>query len=570
MNIGDVENTFRGYLDEIAADLNYFFMPFWSSILSWVFRNIYEGLDVDQEFLEKIRPIIGNQVVVFVPNHRSHMDYLLLAYVLHHNSIPVPFVAAGSNLSFWPLGWLFRKSSAFFIRRSYEGNKLYAAAVQAYIEELVYEKSCLEFFIEGTRSRTGKLLSPRMGILTTLMRAHKRLPDEDILLVPTSFTYESVVEEKSYSAEKAGAAKKDEGFWDLFRIRKHLGQSRGKVYIRFGEIISMKNYLESPEISALDARTQTQRLAHELTYGINRSTLITPAAIAATALLSHEHRALSEKQTQDMVDIYLDYLHFKGSPLSDILEKYRQPAIREALRDALDQNLIHERRDPTTDLVYYHVPEEKRPLLDYYKNNSIHFFISLSALSALLRYAPGGRISKTDLIRDYLLLQKIFEYEFTYSRRQSLENHLEKLFEFLVQKNLALLSGDVLQIPESAHERLALYAAPLRNYFEAYLLVWQFLPSLGGHHWEEQRLLTALQDSGHLSYWKEEISRPEAVNRFTMRNALKAFCDLGLLKQETETWGKKKTHYFLPDAASTTSEQAHSLVTLMTTLSKSC
>src|SRR3989338_5067943 len=239
MSIDHVEQVFRNNLHEIAADQNYLVYPFWDFILTWVFETVYEGIEIDKGSLEKLRALT-DRPIVFVPNHRSHVDYLILHYVLYCNAFQMPQICAGANLSFWPLGPIFRKCGAFFIRRSYEGNKLYAAAVQSYIEEVIRQKMPLEFFIEGTRSRTGKLLPPRMGILSAVARAYRKGAAEDVLVVPTSFTYESVLEDKNYLDEQAGATKKDEGFWDLLRLRKYLRRRKGKVYLQFGEPISLQ------------------------------------------------------------------------------------------------------------------------------------------------------------------------------------------------------------------------------------------------------------------------------------------------------------------------------------------
>lgn len=533
MSLDHVEQTFRGYLHEIAADLNYVSIAFWDFLLTWVFETIYEGLDIDHAALEKIRPLVGQKPVIFVPNHRSHMDYLILSYVLHDRQIPVPYICAGSNLSFWPLGSLFRKSGAFFIRRSYEGNKLYASAVQAYIEELIREKSCMEFFIEGTRSRTGKLIPPRMGILTSVVRALEHGAAEDVMIVPTSFTYESVLEDKSYLEEQAGGLKKEESFWDLLRLRKYLRRRQGKVYVRFGDPISVKDYLADTPPD----REHIRSLAYEITYGINKSSVVTPAALTATVLLTQPRRTIASKTLQESVDRYLDYLHFKGCRLSEPLQKYQKLAIRESLKGYVRSHLVQEFYDFEEPL--YRVIEDKRPLLDYYKNTSVHFFVSLGVLCAILISAPEGKISRAQAEEDFVFLRDLFQYEFTFSRRQAIGAHVDKVLEYLIPQMVRAEGDDLVVVPEK-REQIETLASPIRNFLEAYRIVWKTLPHLGTRRWEMKELQKFLQDRGRILYLKEEIDRPEALSKFTLQNALASLRDLGFLKEEVEGWGRRK------------------------------
>lgn len=541
MSLDHVEQTFRDSLREIASDLNYIFIAFWDFLLTWVFETIYEGLDIDQAAIERIRPLVGQHPVVFVPNHRSHMDYLILSYVLHDRQIPVPYICAGSNLSFWPLGSLFRKSGAFFIRRSYEGNKLYAAAVQAYIEELIREKSCMEFFIEGTRSRTGKLIPPRMGILSSVVHALERGAADDVMIVPTSFTYESVLEDKSYLEEQAGAVKKEEGFWDLFRLRKHLRRRQGKVYIRFGDAISLKDYMAAADPAASE-REKIRELAYEITYGINKSAVVTPAALTATVLLTQPRRAIAAKTLLASVDRYLDYLKFKESRLSEPLQKYQTLAIRESLRGYIRGHLVQEFYDFEEPL--YRVVEDKRALLDYYKNTSVHFFVSLGVLAVVLAAAPDGRISRAQAEEDFVFFQNLFQHEFTFSRRQPVAAHVDRLLDYLVPGGMVRVKGAVLEAVPEARDALETLASPIRNFIEAYGIVWKTLPHLGARRWEQKELLRFLQERGRILYLKEEIDRPEAVNKFTLQNALSSFRDLGLFKEDDEGWGRRKRTFY--------------------------
>lgn len=541
--LDQIKKTFRGYLLEIAADLNYLSFPFWDALLTWVFETIYEGLEVDSVSLEKIRPLMGKTPIVFVSNHRSHMDYLLLSYIFYYHQISMPHVCAGANLSFWPLGSIFRKSGGFFIRRSYEGNKLYAAAVQAYMEELLREKVNLEFFIEGGRSRTGKLLPPKMGILSAITQAYSHGAAKDILLVPTSVTYESILEEKSYADENAGGAKKEETFWDLFKLRQYLKKRKGKVYIEFGETISVKEFLNGTEAASDQAREKTRQLAYELTYGINKSSVVTPSSLVATALLTHPGRSLSEKKLSEKVDGYLEYVRHKECRLSEPLQKYLRSAVRESLNHYVRDHLIEQYEDDDGSPLYT-IKEDRRSLLDYYKNTSLHFFVSIAVLATLLKSCREDMVSFSKIEEGYIFFQDLFRYEFTFSRRQSLHSHIEKLIDYLAKKEWVTLDGPQIKISSEARPKLGLFSSPIKNFLESYYILWKILPQLHQRRWEVKELLKGLHQKGHVLYIKEEISCCESVNKFTFQNALWAFRDLGILLEEKDGWGKKRKIYY--------------------------
>ncbi|PKN87606.1 MAG: glycerol-3-phosphate acyltransferase, partial [Deltaproteobacteria bacterium HGW-Deltaproteobacteria-1] len=154
----------RRYLYEIAADYRETFIEVWVKLLNWLWNTVYDGLQIDYEGLAKIRNLSKKMPFVIISCHRSHIDYLLLSYIFFKNKVQMPFIAAGNNMSFFPMGYIFRRSGAFFLRRSFRGNKLYSEVFTTYLALLLKEGLPLEFFIEGGRSRTGKMVMPKYGL----------------------------------------------------------------------------------------------------------------------------------------------------------------------------------------------------------------------------------------------------------------------------------------------------------------------------------------------------------------------------------------------------------------------
>ena len=238
-----VSRVAKKYLDEIAADYNEIYIDIWYKLLTWLWNNIYDGVVADRDGLLRIREISKKMPFVIIPCHRSHIDYLLLSYVFDGYAIPLPFIAAGSNLLFWPIGPIFRKSGAFFLRRSFQGLDLYQSAFSKYIKVLLKEGLPIEFFIEGGRSRTGKMIMPKYGLLSMVIQAFKEGISRDLALIPVFIGYDRVMEEKSYLKELGGAPKNPEKAADLIKnssilekaLRERLCQRRRTD---FHEIVS--------------------------------------------------------------------------------------------------------------------------------------------------------------------------------------------------------------------------------------------------------------------------------------------------------------------------------------------
>jgi glycerol-3-phosphate O-acyltransferase len=212
------------------------------------------------------------------------------------------------------------------------------------------------------------------------------------------------------------------------------------------------------------------------------------------------------------------------------------------LRGYIRGHLVQESYDFEEPL--YRVVEEKRALLDYYKNTSVHFFVSMGVLSSILAKNESDRISRASVEADFLFLQGLLDHEFTFSRRQDVSVHVDRLFDFLKEKGWARVEGDEIALSTDARPHLALFASPVKNFLESYEILWKTLPHLGTRRWESKDLLRFLSERGRILYLKETIDRPEAINKFTLQNAIAAFRDAGLLKEEVEGWGRRKRTFY--------------------------
>jgi glycerol-3-phosphate O-acyltransferase len=310
---GRVKKDARRYLNEIAADYEEAFISVFYRFLSWLWNNIYDGVVVDREGMVRIRNISKKMPFVIIPCHRSHIDYLLIHYLFYENHIQLPFVAAGINMAFGPFGYIFRRCGAFFIRRSFRGNPLYGEVFKQYLKILLKEGLPLEFFIEGGRSRTGKMVMPKYGLLSMVLDAYQEKVADDLAFIPVYIGYDRIVEEKSYLQELGGVPKTQERTTDILKSSRILRKRFGRVYVNVGEPIFLKSYLAAQEKS-LDEATREERqslyrkIGYEVVLSINRVSVVTPFALIAAGLLSHDRRGISHEVLKEILYEFIEYL----------------------------------------------------------------------------------------------------------------------------------------------------------------------------------------------------------------------------------------------------------------------
>ncbi|MFY9942248.1 MAG: 1-acyl-sn-glycerol-3-phosphate acyltransferase, partial [Desulfobacterales bacterium] len=296
-----------GYIDEIAAKYNNFVIKFGAIMVRWILDSMFEGVTVNRDVLNRVKTMARRGPVIFIPCHKSHIDYLILSYILYTNNMPVPHIAAGKNLSFWPLGPFFRGGGAFFIRRSFKGAVVYSKVFSEYVCTLLSEGFNIEFFIEGGRSRTGKLILPKLGLLSIILNAYREGVCEDMIFAPIYIGYDRVLEENAYLREVEGGQKEPENFLQVLKARKFLKKRFGRIYIKFNEPISIKDVLtrfETPfeEMSSKEQNVLCRNLGFRIVNAINAVTVVTPHALAASALLNASKERLAYQQLSEIIE----------------------------------------------------------------------------------------------------------------------------------------------------------------------------------------------------------------------------------------------------------------------------
>jgi len=546
----------RAMLIRMAADFRFKWLEGFAFVLGLLFQRLYQGIAVDDEGLDRIREAARKAPIVMVPAHRSHIDYLLLSVLCYTHGLIVPHIAAGDNLSFWPMGPIFRHCGAFFIRRAFKQDNLYKNVLAQYVRKLLKEGYWIEFFIEGTRSRSGKSLTPKYGMLAMIVDAVASGAAPDANLMPVAVTYEKVIEEKSYQAETAGSEKQRESAMTLASSAGVLGSRWGKVYVEFDRPLSLVSFLRSQGITIplptgdKVPREVVRRLSYILVHRINQCLVVTPHHLVSFALLSHPKRGIEREVLLERVGFLVAYLVARKANLSDLVmdpltelglvpkadavaglvpssDQVRTEAIGMTLQREVDDVLrifLKEKRikirEYGDDWVASVLPEG-RAALDYYKCGLIHFFVRESLMAhAVLMAASAKSVEVPVLAALTKDLSRVFKFEFIYGADHSFED----LFRVTLAgfRNERLVFGDDFQVKvgRDAFETLEYFAGIVKPFVEAYRILGRTLLQ-GGEYGSDKEVIKAAVRLGRKMYEMGDVVLAESISTVLFGNALK-------------------------------------------------
>jgi glycerol-3-phosphate O-acyltransferase len=521
------------YFDEIAADYNITYIQFFHVALNWFWKKIFEGIHVDRAALAKVRDWARKGTLVYVPSHKSHIDYLILNYVLYTHHMHIPRVAAGKNLAFWPMGHIFRKSGAFFIRRSFSGATLYLEVFNRYIKALLEEEHPIEFFIEGGRSRNGKLVLPKTGFLSILLQAHQEGFCKDLIFVPTSITYDRIIEEDSYIKELGGGTKKGESLKQILRARRYLKKRYGKIYVQFNEAFSLKEYLSQVNPSA---QITHQELALHLVRAINDVSLVIPLSLVATAILANHRRGFHRSELTETVDIFLKFLTRHGAPMAETLNEPTK-AVQDTLSLLVSWKVIDSIEDtPGEEEPFHYVDEDKKLELEFYKNNIIHFFIPHAFVSISLLSGKEEVRDTEAIISDYAFLKHLFKYEFVFDEKEDLREKITAVMGYFLDAAFITESedGGGYKITKLGHDKLPIWAALAKTFIESY---WIAVKTMSGQKEKARKRGDLLKEMNYLGRRFHKLGGVEhigAISELNYKNAVK-FINEDILKASNQS-----------------------------------
>ncbi|HEA3263186.1 TPA: glycerol-3-phosphate 1-O-acyltransferase PlsB [Pasteurella multocida] len=461
-------------LDEIAANVNYEGLRVADRFLRWLWNKLYQGIDVQNA--DRVRKLaLDGHEIVYVPCHRSHIDYLLLSYVLYHQGLVPPHIAAGINLNFWPVGGMFRRGGAFFIRRTFKGNRLYSTIFREYLAELFHRGYSVEYFIEGGRSRTGRLLSPKTGMMSMTLQALLQGQTRPISVVPVYVGYEHVLEVDTYAKELRGAAKEKENAGLVLRVIKKL-RNLGKGYVNFGEPITLSNYLNQhypewkennqPEERAKWFNQAVDSISHQVMVNINKAAAVNAMNLTGTALLSSRQRALSREQLLEQLESYQQFL--QNVPYSqDIVVPTESPEKMLEHILQLERVGIIVEKDNFGEIV--RLERNSAVLMTYYRNNIQHLFVLPSLVASIvLHYEAIQKPLVLEAVsKIYPFLKSELFLSFSYEELQDRVNHIITEFE---RQEVIKCNANMLSINKPRVRMLQLWSSGVREILQRYYI----------------------------------------------------------------------------------------------------
>lgn len=528
---------------------------------------VYSGVHVSEAEVTRLREVAKRAAaqkmpIVFLPRHTSHIDYVALQLICFRLGITLPVVVAGENLNFPVVGPFLQHRGAMWIRRSFDGDALYTTLVQAYIDTMLQQGYNLECFIEGGRSRTGKLLQPKFGFLSFLLDSVLSGRTKDAYICPVSMQYDKVIEVDSYVTEMLGKPKQKENLSDFLSSSSVLGMNMGRVDCRFQEPWSLREFVDSQlartnaTAKAQDGIDQTNpevrtRLLRTLGYkvlaDVNDVSVVMPTALVGTILLTLRGRGVGRGELGRRVDWLRARINANGGNVADFHGSPTLEIVDRAL-NVLGPNLVGT-IDGLAEETYYAVD---RFQLSFYRNMTIHLFISeaLIAVSLYTKVKQGGgrlveRIPEKDLAEQVAFLSQLSRGEFIFRTGQGLEHNFKHALEGLVE-------DEILEATEDEQEGRLIGLSQIerqrgRESFDFYcFLFWPFVdaawlgavsllclvpPTGSSTAWIEMKRAQALcQNLGRTLYHQGDLSYFEAINTEAIRNAYSRYQEEGIIR----------------------------------------
>lgn len=513
----------RYYLGEIAATHSPFLIDLLANFIHWLYRQGYGAILYDPSAVADIARLGEEHPIVFLPSHRSNMDKLSLQFLLWENNLPPNHTAAGINMNFFPVGPLIRRTGSFFIRRSFKDNPLYKHVVRSYLDYLVERRFPLEWYMEGGRSRTGKLLPPRYGMLGWVVDAVQRGKADDLYLIPTSIAYDQIQDVADYATEASGGEKKKESFGWALEAARSLRRRYGNIHIRFAEPLSVAK--EIPVGDEDHVSIELQKLAFEVMYRISRVTPFTPTAVVSIAVLSARGRPLDAEEVARRaagIDEYVAKMQF---PTTEPLRLEHPRAVQRVLDQLASHGSVTATK--TGGGIQYSLDPGQALQAAYYRNVVLHYFVPGSiAEMALLAGGHGGSVE--DVWRVTAQLRDLLKFEFFFPEREEFLRQVEEELEAIDEAWQEHVHDAEDLLARSSLTRAHWALLPL---LEAYQIVAdQLLES--EDRADEKTFLDACLARGRIYRAEGWVSADESVSKAVFASARKLAQNRGLLEPD--------------------------------------
>ena len=419
----------KTYYKNIRTKFSYPVIKFFSLLLRPYWKRCFSGIEVHG--IEQLAEHSAERTVVYVPNHRSHLDYILLSYVLFTRGFVIPHVASGDNLNLPVVGGILRRLGAFYIKRSYHDLKVYRNVLESYLYEIIRLGNPVEFFVEGTRSRTGWMLPPQYGLIRTLLECHEKGLERPISIVPVYANYERLLEMNGHISELKGAKKQSENVFGLVRNLLKLSSRMGTLSISFGDPLNVAEYSDSNQ----DIRSTTERFAFDVIHSINGLATVNAMNLVCMAISCGEDRNIRVSDLLDRIEFTQTLLRLDSLNHSHLFA--RDPAM------VLLKNVL-EMYETKIEGEKVEIPTSLRESAFWYRNNSLHTLF----VPALCIYVvkSSNSLSKSQLHQRVSELVGLFANLLVFRNDENASarwiQHLENAQIFIAYRNQMTLNDE--------------------------------------------------------------------------------------------------------------------------------
>ncbi|TRZ91650.1 MAG: glycerol-3-phosphate 1-O-acyltransferase PlsB [Rhodocyclaceae bacterium] len=538
ISLAVAQRSAREFAFEIASDYTYSMVRAFALFLTWVWDKVYNGVEVHN--FDRVTAVAPGHGIVYVPCHRSHVDYLLLSYLIFNRGLMVPHIAAGANLNMPLVGSVLRRSGAFFLRRKVKGEPLYAAVFLEYLHLMIDRGFPLEYFIEGGRSRSGRTLAPKAGILAMTVHSFVRSHSRPLVFIPVYIGYEKLMEGSTYIAELHGRPKKKESLIGLLGAVRLLKSNFGKVHVNFGPPLALAEFLdahhpewrgESADAQAPWLRSAVDATAATLARRINALAVVNPVNLVAVTLLSTPKHAADVHLLQRQIE-HVQYL-LTETPYAESVIPCNLAA-GEVIDYARRLDLVECYPHPLGDMI--RAAEQQAALLAYFRNNVLHLLALPALLACLVSHNQvlAGRRAREAIKGIYGLLRADL---FLRWEPEELDTVIDLTQDALCRRGLILIDGQagILRAPppnSEASPELHQLGEIIRPTLERQFLTLALLQ----HHGSGQLTRAALEEATHLLAQRlamlYEINSAEFSEKLLFANVIRNLIDADILRAD--------------------------------------
>lgn len=541
ISVIEAERRAIGYLNEIVSDYSHAAVRFADMALTRLWTQLYDGVEVHN--FSTVRELAKDYEIIYTPCHRSHIDYLLLSYVIYKRGMMVPYIAAGDNLNMPFVGQLLRGGGAFFIRRTFRGNGLYTTVFKEYLFSILSRNTPLEYFIEGGRSRTGRLLPPKTGMLAMTIHSHLRGRAKPIAFVPTYIGYERLMEGSTYVGEMQGKPKESESLMGILKTMRKIERIFGKVHVNFGEPVFLDDVLKQHDAEHISIEKNDDPIppqvsdavntsAHAILENINRAAVINPVSLLSLILLATPKHTLDEEICVKQLDTYRNLLtalpydeRTQVTPLSG----------KEIIAYGLKLKLIKRVQHVLGDIIA--IEDHQAVLLTYFRNNILHAFVLPSLIAALVKH--NGSIRRGDLINVIRTLYPFLKAElFLKWQDQELKERICAYVEALIQAKLISEDAEgnlISPAPNSEdHNQLVVLAAPVMQSLERYYMTLALITQRGSGNISARQVEELSHLVGQRLSVLYEFNSPEFFDKALFQSFIKVLTQQGYISTNSD------------------------------------